>query len=142
MNKVLSTKIFIVAQALILVLGLIFLGGLYFILNSEQYNKTPLQNYRPVTREPVSFNLEITNPDDEILVFDKSLIVSGRTSSKATIIISNLDQNMGLQADSNGEFSKVVDLTNGENEIEIAAFDENGNTKSFSRTIFYSEEKI
>ena len=142
MNKVLSTKTFIISHLALLVLSLIFLGGFYYILNADQFNNTPIKDYLPVTTKPVSFNLDITNPDDELLVFDKSLVISGKTSPRASIIISFADQNSGLQADGNGEFSKVVVLNKGANEILIAAFDSSGNTKTVSRTIYYSEEKL
>lgn len=142
MNKVLSTKAFIISHFTILVLSLIFLGGFYYVLNVDQINDTPIKDYLPVTLKPVSFNLDVTNPDDELLVFDKSLVISGKTAPRASVIISFADQNAGLAADGNGEFSKVVVLNKGVNEISIAAFDSSGNTKNVSRTIYFSEEKL
>lgn len=142
MNKVLSLKTFFFSSFTILLLGLVFLGGFYFIVNGDQINKPILKGYLPVTTKPTSFILEITNPDDELLVFDKSQVISGKTSPRATVIISSGESNMGLQADIKGEFSKVFVLSKGLNEISIAAFNSSGNSKVVSRTIYYSEEKI
>ncbi len=142
MNKPLSSKIFFVSCTLILILSLAFLAGLYFILNSDQFLKSALQQtYRPVTTKPISFSLEIGSPDDETLVFEKDILISGRTNPKATIIITT-DGYTGLTAGAEGEFSKVVELKPGLNEITVAGFDEKGNYEVITRTIYYSKEKI
>ena len=142
MKCILSTKQFILSNLTILILSLIFLGGLYFVLYSDKFNDTLIKQYLPVTTKPISFNLDITNPDDELLVFDKSQVISGKTGPRTNVIISLSEQNIGLQANGNGEFSKVIVLSKGLNEITIAAFDSEGNSKTVSRTIYYSEEKL
>lgn len=142
MNKILSTKAFFISHFLILLISLLYLALFYYVLYGDQLVSNPLTKYRAVTTKPTSLMLELTNPDDELWLFEKSHVVSGRTNPKATVIISNQNQNFGLQADSSGEFSKVVDLSKGLNEIEVAVFDELGNTKTDLRTIYYSEEKL
>ncbi len=142
MNKVLSLKAFILSNLIILILSLIFLAGFYYILNSDQFKASPIKSYLPVTNKPISLNLDITNPDDELLVFDKSQVISGKTAPKATVIISIANINQGMQADTNGEFSKVIVLNKGLNEITIGVFDNSGNSKTVSRTIYYSEDKL
>ncbi|MBI3486331.1 hypothetical protein HY025_05340 [Candidatus Daviesbacteria bacterium] len=142
MDKTLSPKTFIISHLLILLLSLNFLVGLYYILNKDQLSASVFQNYRPVTIKPVSFSMDVTSPDDETLVFDKSIVISGKTSPKATVIISSDDSNLGLQANGSGEFSQVIELSKGLNNFTIAAFDEKGNTKQVTRTIFYSEDKL
>lgn len=142
MDKILSQKVFMVSSFLILLISLIFLSCVYYVLNKDQLTASVFQNYRPVTTKPVSFSLDITSPDDETLVFDKSIVISGKTSPKSTVIISSDDINLGLQVGSNGEFSQVLELSKGLNNFDIAAFDDKGNSKQISRTIYYSEEKL
>lgn len=141
MDKVLSTKAFIISQILILLISLIFLGGLYFVLYWDRFVPESLQSYIPVTTKPVSFSLEVTTPDDEVYVTEKDLLITGRTLPYSTIVISNADNNLGLVADSRGEFSKVVELSEGLNEIIVGGFDEKGNSDTATRTVYFSPEE-
>lgn len=117
------------------------LAGLYYFLNKD-FKRFSFQNYQPVTTEPISFNLEISNPEDEILVFEDSLVISGTTSPLSTILISVNDEDFGLEASSKSQFSTVVSLQNGLNRLQVTAIDQEGNTKTDQRTVYYSEEKI
>ena len=140
-DVVLSTKTYIISHLAILASGLFFFGGLYYILYIDKFNPTLIE-YNPVTKEPVSLFLEIANPEDEILVDKDNLVVSGKTGPELTVIISSPITDAGFQAGIDGQFSKVISLAPGANLIEITAFDNEGNSKTVTRTIYYSEEKI
>lgn len=140
-DKVLSTKAFIVSHLTLLILGLAFFGGLYFILYPERFVASPANEYLPVTKDPVSLFLEITSPEDDILVNDGNLVISGKTSSDAAVIISSQTSDAALQSDNNGQFSKVFPLALGANIIEINAFDKEGNSKIVTKSVFYEEAK-
>lgn len=140
-DKVLSTKTFVVSHLLILVLALSFFGGLYYILYEDRF-KESLPDYNPVTREPVSLFLDISTPEDDILVHDGNLIISGKTGPEYAVIISSSLADVGLQSGKDGQFSKVFPLSLGANIIEIVSFDPEGNSKSVIKSIYYSEEKI
>ncbi len=132
---------------LILLLGLLFLAALGLVVwkNLPQNKQILLPTssaYNPVTKIPVSFTLEITNPDDELLVFDKSIVVSGKTTPKTTVVINDDGELSTTEADSNGQFSKVIVLDTGVNKILIHGVDTQGNSKEDHRTVYYSEEKI
>lgn len=142
MNRKLSTKFFVLSQILILIVGLAFLAGIYYIVNIRGVTTDKLKQYNPVTTAPKSFNLEINNPDDAILVSDKSIVISGNTTPGSTVIVTQGSNNIGLEANSKGEFSTILNLTPGVNAINITAFDALGNTKSDSRTIYQSEDKL
>lgn len=143
MNKILSTKVFILSQIIILIFIGLFTGGLYYILNSDQYTSSAIKNYLPVTSRSLSYVLDISTPDDEVLVFDKSLIITGKTNSKSNIVISSSEgASIGIQTDSNGDFSKIIELSKGLNRITVVGFDLNGNTKTLTRDVYFSEEKI
>lgn len=142
-----STTTFIFSHLTMLILGLIFIFGLYLFLNDGKVfpnGANDLLSYQPVTKKPISLSLEIKNPEDELIVSDKNIIVSGSSGSFAAIVILNTQtgENLGFEADSEGEFSKVINLEEGLNELTITAFDKSGNSKSQSRTVYYTEEKL
>lgn len=138
-DKVLSTKTFILSHLTLLTIALIFFAGLYYILYPERFSPVD-QNYNPVTKEPVSLFLEISSPEDDILVNDPNLVISGSTGPNIAVIISNNQTDTALQSGKNGDFSKVFTLTPGANTIEIHAFDEEGNSKSATKSVYYEEK--
>lgn len=141
MSKNISTTSFIFAMLVILILGSAFFLALHFYLNPQQIPVT-FQNYQPVTALPVSLTLDLSNPDDNLLVFDSSVLVSGKTVSGALILMTINDQNQLLTASPDGYFSKTVKLSPQVNQISISTFDNLGNYKSEQRTIYFSEEKL
>lgn len=141
MSKRLSTTSFVISMISILVIGLIFLLGLNFYLNKDNHTIN-LNNWATLTSAPVSFDLNIDSPDDESLVFDKSLLVSGKTSANTPILISSDSSDWAIQSDSSGNFSQTITLIAGLNRLTITAYDSNGNSKVIQRTVYYSENKI
>lgn len=142
MNRVLSTKAFILSHLSLLVLSLILLTGIYYVLNQDAFLKSVVQEYLPVTTSPVSFNLEINSPDDDLLTFDRSIVISGQTTSRASVVISSPEFDTGLETTPNGDFSKVVSLEEGINNLTITAFNNAGDAKSVLKNIYYSKEKL
>jgi len=128
------------------ILILVVAIGLYILVpmaaKIADGQKDLIQGYVPVSTSPKSMKIELQNPDDELLVFDKTVVVSGKTSPKAAIVITNGQSHVGTDADTGGHFQKVVDLTPGVNQIIVQAYDTEGNTKSDSRMVYYSEEKL
>ena len=99
-------------------------------------------DYNPVSREPTSFDLEINSPDDNSLVFDSSVVISGKTSPDSAVLISNEDDNSAVQSDNEGNFAKVINLTPGANPITITAYDNQGDIKQIQRSIYYSDTSL
>lgn len=149
MNKVLSLKAFIISQVLIFLVSLLFLGGLYYYLNEERISDAKKDSliYIPVTKKPSSFSLDVSSPEDEKVVFEKSLLVSGKTLPKTVVLVSvvgedDREHNFGFESNIRGEFSKTTNLYLGLNQITISGFDRDGDTKLEMRTVYYSEEKL
>lgn len=138
---VLSNKTFVISHATILILALLFFAGLYYILYQDKFQPN-FASYTPVTKEPVSLFLEVSNPEDDTLVYDDNIIISGKTSPDLAVIITTNNTQAGLQSGKDGEFSKVLSLSPGVNLIEVTAFDAEGNTKSVTKSVFYSENKL
>lgn len=141
MSRNISTTSFIFSMLGILILASAFFLALHFYLNPQQIPVT-FQNYQPVTTLPVSLTLDLSNPDDNLLIFDNNLLVSGKTIPGALVLITANDQNQLLTASSDGYFSQTVKLSPQVNQLSVSAFDNSGNYKSEQRTIYFSEEKL
>lgn len=148
--QTLSTKQFFGAMSTVLILSLVYIGLLFYLLGPEILNGVSflLLNRKgdlyqsPLTSTPSSFILEVNNPEDNSLVFDNSIIVTGKASPNSNILISSNDYDHGLEIGNNGQFSQVFTLTPGLNIINVSIFDESGNSKSLRRTVYYSTEKL
>lgn len=142
LNKKLSLNQFIISQLLILAVGLLFLGGLYFILNIQyQKSNNPFLN-GPVTTPPKTLRLDLDHPDDDSLTFQSSIIVSGQTSPLKEVLIFTDSKDLVITSKKDGSFSTILNLDEGVNRIVATVFDATGDNKTAERTIFYSKEKI
>ncbi len=142
LNKKISTKSFIFSQISILIIGLIFIAGLYYLLNIQyQKNDSPFQA-GPVTSIPKSLRLNLDSPDDDSLTFQNSVIISGQTAALKDVLIFTDSQNLVITSKPDGSFSTVLKLDEGVNRIITAVFDTNGESKTVERTMYYSKEKI
>ncbi|MDO8639089.1 MAG: hypothetical protein Q7R43_05940 [Candidatus Daviesbacteria bacterium] len=141
MHKILSQKLFIISMCLIFIIGLGYIFALYFILN-PQVPKENLITSQPVTHEPVSSSLDITSPNDNLLVFNEDLLIYGNTSLGNIIIISSDTTDSAIYPNSDGNFSLTYKLTPGINDLTINAFDKMGNNKKEERMVYFSKEKI
>jgi len=141
LKKKLSTQQFIVSHLLILIAGLLFLAGIYFILNIQyQTSSNPFLS-GPVTTPPKTLRLDI-DTDDDSLSFQSSIIVSGQTSPFKEVLIFTNTQDLVITSKKDGSFSTVLTLDEGVNKITAVVFDKDGDTKVEERTVFYSKEKI
>lgn len=142
LTKSLSTKNFILSHILILIVGLIFLAGLYFILN-VQYKTSPNPFINgPVTSKPKSFTLTIDQPADESLSFKDQILISGKTGPYMSVLISTNQDDQVIEAKFDGSFSLTLNLAEGVNNIKVVAFDQTGDFRELERVIYYSKEKI
>ncbi len=141
-NKKLSTKQFILSHLLILTFSLIFLAGLYYILNIQYQQPKNLFLRGPVTSMPRSLILDLDQPNDNSLTFQSSIIVSGKTAPAVDILISTDSDDLVVKSKPDGSFSTILELDEGVNIINVIVFDATGNSKSTQRTVYYSKEKI
>ncbi len=139
----LSFKNFIGVMTIIMIAGLVYAAYLYIQLYGLPIaTDFKLKDYRPVTQTPTNLTLELNNPDDQTLSFDKNIIVSGKTASHATVLISTDNNDQVIEASNTGDFSQVVPLSSGLNQLLIMAFNLGGDQKQITRTVYYSEEKL
>lgn len=81
--------------------------------------------------------LEIKEPEDNKTITggDKKVTVSGTVDSQKSIKVSIND--IKVIVNSNGDFSKVIDLNDGDNNITINATDTAGNNTQITRKVIY-----
>ena len=142
LHKKLSSKHFFIFNFLILIIGLSFLFGLYYILNIQyKVSSNPFSN-GPVTSKPKSFTLDLAQPVDDTLTFKSSILLSGKTSPKIQVLISNNSDNQVIQSKSDGSFSITLNLDEGVNNIKVVVFDSTGDFRETERLVYYSKEKL
>lgn len=142
LGQKLSTKLFILSHVLILTIGLIFLGGLYFIVNIQYQKPNKPFSKGPVTALNKSLRLDLSQPDQDSLLYSSSISVSGKTTPTTEVLISTESNDLVIKSKPDGSFSTILDLDEGVNRISVTAFDASGNAKSEERTVYYSKEKI
>ena len=142
LTKKLSNTTFFVSQIFILIFALIFLGVLHYVVNIQYVKSNKYALRGPVTTAPTILTLEITNPDDNLIIFDSPYLITGKASPKATILISSETEDMIVSAKTDGSFSINFPLIEGPNKISIIAFNQKGEERSIERIVYFSKEKI
>lgn len=82
--------------------------------------------------------LELNNPQDNLIIKggDKMVTVNGKTNSDEEITIT-INGNRAI-VDSEGNFSKTIDLNDGDNNIIVTATDATGNSTQTTRKVTYT----
>lgn len=144
LTRKLPTKYFILFNLSLFLLSLIFLLGLYYTLNLQY--QSPSQAYSdsglPLTSEPKSLIIDLEQPEDNLLTFDSSIVVSGKTTPNMDVLISTESKDVVIKASSSGSFSTVLSLDEGINTISAVVFDILGEERKEVRSVYFSKEKI
>jgi hypothetical protein len=120
------------------VVGLIVAFGIYRI-NSTIVKNSP-QPQATATPKPGNPELKITldKPQDNDVVTEDSINVSGITKPLAWITVSGEEDDYIIQAEESGVFNQDVSLIPGVNQIKITAFDSAGNENAGKVLVVYS----
>jgi len=86
--------------------------------------------------------LKIDSPQNESIVDQDVIILSGKSNPGAILTIFTQEDELIIEADQKGNFETDIELIGGANEINIFAFDEEGNEASASVTLVYSTAEI
>lgn len=126
--------------------GLIIVYGVYTARNSLS-NSDDTQNILEVSPSPtnntqVDTNLVIHSPEDEIIVAQPALTVTGTTAAENYVVIFVNDEKFITQADEAGSFSIEAQLELGSNIIQVHAIDENGNETVKERVVIYTTKPL
>lgn len=82
--------------------------------------------------------LTITDPQDGEVVTTDKVMLRGKTSPGANIVISTEKADVLVTADDSGSFSSDVSLLSGANDIQVVSFGSSGDRSEMAMTIVYS----
>lgn len=98
------------------------------------------QNVLPMPKPEDFSELVITEPENQAVVSQDSVIVRGAATPGATIAILASGNEYILEADKEGGFEQEVDLAPGPNEIKVISFASDGNTAEERLVVVYTTE--
>lgn len=126
--------------------GLIIVYGVYTAQNSltknDQDNKQLETTPSPNPSDQADANLAIHNPEDEIIVDEALITITGTTTADNYVVIFINDDEIITTADEAGSFSVEGELELGSNIVQVHAIDENGQTTVKERTVIYSTRPL
>lgn len=130
-----------------IVVGLGITFGIYKIKKSkttpiDQQMKDLGQKPTPTPPTDSQQKLLITSPQDETVLSDTTLRVSGKAEANEMIVISVNDTDYITQADSIGAFAKDVELSVGGNIIEVTAISIDGKQTKVTQNVTVSTESL
>lgn len=122
-----------------IIFGLIVGFGVWRInssLKSKNENAQPTPT--PQSATPTELKITLDKPENEDVITDSSVTVSGITKNLAWVVVSGENGDFITQADTKGVFSQDVDLNAGVNQIKITAFDKDGAQSDTHVIVVYS----
>lgn len=82
--------------------------------------------------------LTVEQPEDNEVVENQRLEISGRTGSGSTVVMIAGEEIQSTDVDQSGRFSFNIAISSGPVTIEVSSFGPNGEEATVSREIFYS----
>ena len=110
----------------------------YAVATDPSGNESQLSQNIAIIYDSEAPELEITNPSDGANYFDeeREIVVAGKTDKEDTHVTVN---NNVVAIDPEGNFVKKLYLTEGDNEIEVKAYDDAGNETVKKIKVNYSK---
>lgn len=131
----------VILSFIMVVIGLLVAGAAFYFYQTTKIvsEKSTISAHVTPTETPKpTIFLSINTPVNEEVVSSKTLIISGKTSYLATIVIVTNSDQLVLKPSSQGDFSTTVTLENDQNLIRIQALSPNGEIATVERTVTYS----
>ena len=136
----------IVLSFIAVVIGLLVAGVAFFIYQSTRIipnAKIPKISVTHPSPTPANATtLSIDKPEDQSVVSEKNITVSGKTQNNATLIVTASGSDQVVSPTSNGSYSVSVLLDGGENLITVTAISPNGDEIKKTITVTYSTEEF
>lgn len=144
MKKEIITAAFIGAA-----IGLLLAGG--FLINRSKNLSIPQSLYNPLIEDyPLqngikikfsdgkSHQIDLTSPIDQSVTNNQQTDIIGQTTPESTVVVLNEYGEKIILADSQGNFESGINLTSGENEIDIKSFSPAGTVAEKTITVVVS----
>ncbi|MBU0578446.1 hypothetical protein KJ628_00500 [Patescibacteria group bacterium] len=129
-----------------LVFGLIIVYGVYTAQDSLSTTSQSIEelNVSPSPDLEVIENgiLALHSPEDEIVVNEPAITITGTTKPESYIVVFINDNENIITSDEAGHFSVKGELELGSNIIEVHALDEDGQTVVIERTVIYTTKPL
>lgn len=144
-------KEILIAIVIGFILGLVITFGIWTANKSLQENNNEPQSEenesQPIVNENLQneeekMSLSITSPQDNSLLDQEEIEITGKTSPLANIVILFEEGEKIIQTDEQGDFKETIELSGGANEITITAVDQDGNEASKVLNLVYSTAQI
>lgn len=121
------------------ILAGLFVAGIAFYIYQTTKTLSPTSIQTITVQKPTpSANdvpLVIENPADESVVTSKILQITGKTDSKATVVVTTDTNDVVVQPSSDGNFSLTITLDSGENRILITSIMPDGTESQKTLTV-------
>lgn len=130
------------------ILGGVVLYGLKIANQSAvQSNTTNPENIITptvaITAAPTpSESITIISPTDHSVFFTDTATISGKTTPLTNVAVTSESSDILTQSDNQGNYSAIVDLIGGENNINVVAAFPDGSTTSKTIMLIYTSSKI
>lgn len=131
----------VILSFIMVVIGLLVAGAAFYFYQTSKVvstNSSVSINPSPTEIPKPTIFLSINSPINEIVVSNKTLIISGKTLPQATVIIVTNSDQLVVEPSSQGDFSTTITLENDQNLIRMFALSPNGETVTVQRTVTYS----
>lgn len=129
----------------LIIIVVIVVGGLFLYQSTQKINPTELKTISVDNPSPTPSSglfLTIDSPKDEEVVDEKTLKISGKTVPDAKIVILTADNEEAAIPAKDGSFSTDINLSTGENIIEVSATSPTGEIVKVKRVVSYSTESF
>ena len=127
-------------------IGLLVAGvAFYFYESSKTIPKSLVKTIAIVSESPTpkpSIFLTVDEPKDEDVVSKKVITLTGKTIPDAVVSIISEDYQDIITPAGNGDFSTTINITDGQNLIEITAIAPNGESAKLTKTVTFSTEEF
>lgn len=125
-----------------ILIGLAVSGAAFFLYQNSKQETSTNTITQKISPTPVesSFFLIVNEPKDESLADKKTIKVSGKTLSTATIIIITSTAQEVIKPSTQGDFTTTIQISEGLNYLRVQAIDENGETKTVERVVGFTTE--
>ena len=125
----------------------LLVAGIAFYLFQATKTVTP-QNTKTISFSspsptPIpSVFLTLDRPKDEAVVNSKVLVISGKSTSNAVVVIMTDAFEDVITPSSAGDFSTTINLDEGQNVLEVISIAPNGESVAIKKTVTYSQEEF
>jgi hypothetical protein len=122
---------------LLLLLGLVIVGVIGFFVYTKFFKPV---NPQSASDSVTPLFLTLNSPTADTQATNDKVVVKGKTLPNTTVVLFNETDEATLDSNAKGEFEGTLLLSEGENNLIITAFAENGEEKTLNLTVDYDGE--